>query len=61
MREIFFESTCENARVAVKVFKKVCVKNFFAREKKWKKGNKNGFTHTFDFHAETKKTELSDV
>ena len=55
MREIFFESARENAKVPVKIFKKVCVKNFFTREK-MKKRPKNGFTHTFDFHAEKKNT-----
>ena len=40
MREIFFESARENAKVPVKIFKKVCVKNFFTREKNEKKAKK---------------------
>ena len=53
MRENFLESAREIAKVPVKIFKKVCVKHFFTREK-MKKRPKNGSTHTLDFHAEKK-------
>ena len=55
MREIFFESARENAKVPVKLFKKVCVKNFFAREKNEKKAKKWFHAH-FWFSRRKKKT-----
>ena len=45
MREIFFQSARENAKVPVKIFKKVCVKNFFTREKNEKKAKKSFHAH----------------
>ena len=56
MRGFFFESARENAKVPVKIFKKVCVKNFFTRDET-KKRQKNGVTHSFYFHAEKKTLE----
>ena len=55
IREFFFESARENARVPVKVFKKVCVKNFFAREKNGKKAKK-WFDAHFWFSTRKKNT-----
>ena len=48
MREIFFQSARENAKVPVKIFKKVCVKNFFTREKNEKKAKKSFHAHFWE-------------
>ena len=61
MREIFFESARENAKVPVKIFKKVCVKNFFAREKNEKKAKKWFHAHFWFSRRKKKNTVLGTI